>query len=128
VLSQVVQPQLGRGRPTLLVEWPASQAALARLDDAGMARRFELFHEGVELANGWEEETSRGELERRIATANAVRVRSGRGMLPVPSRLVSAHCADMPAGIGAALGFDRLVMLAAAGRSIREIRCFHAEA
>jgi len=128
LLSQVVQPQLGRGRPTLLVEWPASQAALARLDDAGMARRFELFHEGVELANGWEEETSRGELERRIATANAVRVRSGRGMLPVPSRLVAAHCADMPAGIGAALGFDRLVMLAAAGRSIREIRCFHAEA
>jgi len=122
VLSQVVQPRLGRGTPALLVDWPASQAAFARLDEQGVARRFELFVEGVELANGWEEETSRGVLEERIAAANAVRERSGRGRLPEPARLLAAHGDAMPAGVGAALGFDRLVMLAAGARSIHDVR------
>lgn len=122
VLSQVVQPRLGRGVPTLLIDWPASQAAFARLDERGVARRFELFVEGVELANGWEEETSRGVLEERIAAANEIRVRSGRDSLPVPAKLLAAHAAGMPAGVGAALGFDRLVMLAAGARSIHEVR------
>lgn len=128
LLGEVVQPQLGRGRPALLVGWPASQAAFARLDASGTARRFELFCEGVELANGWEEETGREELERRIAAANAVRLRSGREPLPVPARLVAAHGEAMPQGIGGALGFDRLVMLAGGGRTLRDVRCFHAEA
>lgn len=122
VLSQVVQPHLGRGVPMLLVDWPASQAAFARLDERGVARRFELFVEGVELANGWEEEPSREVLEERIAAANEVRIRSGREPLPVPERLIAAHGDGMPAGIGAALGFDRLVMLAAGCRSIHEVR------
>jgi lysyl-tRNA synthetase class 2 len=78
--------------------------------------------EGVELANGWEEETSRSVLEARIAAANEVRARSGRARLPLPAELVAAHGAGMPAGIGAALGFDRLVMLAAGARSIHEVR------
>jgi lysyl-tRNA synthetase class 2 len=122
VLSQVVQPRLGRGVPVLLVDWPASQAAFARLDERRVARRFELFVEGVELANGWEEETSRSVLEARIAAANEVRARSGRARLPLPAELVAAHGAGMPAGVGAALGFDRLVMLAAGARSIHEVR------
>jgi len=128
LLSEVVQPRLGLGQPVLLVDWPASQAAFARLDESGTARRFELFSDGVELANGWEEETSRAELERRIAAANAVRTRSGREPLPVPARLVAAHGEAMPRGIGGALGFDRLVMLAGGGRTLRDVRCFHAEA
>lgn len=127
VLSQVVQPRLGRGVPALLVDWPASQAAFARLDERGVARRFELFVEGVELANGWEEETSRSVLEERIAAANEIRVRSGRGSLPVPAKLLAAHGDTMPAGVGAALGFDRLVMLAAGARSIHEVRSLHDE-
>ena len=128
VLSQVVQPQLGQGTPVLLVDWPASQAAFARLDARGVARRFELFVEGVELANGWEEETSRGVLEERIAAANAARDRAGRAALPVPSRLLDAHGDRMPQGVGAALGFDRLVMLAAGAGSIHDVRCFRDEA
>lgn len=122
VLSQVVQPQLGRGVPALLVDWPASQAAFARLDERGVARRFELFVEGVELANGWEEETSRSVLEERIAAANEIRERSGRGRLPVPAKLLAAHGDGMPAGVGAALGFDRLVMLAAGASTIHDVR------
>ena len=125
LLAEAVAPQLGRGRPTMLEAWPVSQAAFARVaDDARVARRFELFVEGVELANGWEEETCREILLERIAAANRTRVANGRGPLPVPQKLVDAHGAAMPDGIGAALGFDRLVMLAARATSIDAVRCF----
>jgi lysyl-tRNA synthetase class 2 len=124
LLAEVVQPRLGRGRPTLLEAWPASQAAFARLDPAApdTALRFELFVDGVELANGWEEETSRDVLAARIAAANRALAATGRDVLPTPERLLAAHGAGMgtgmPAGVGAALGFDRLVMLAAGGDSL----------
>ncbi|MCE2726435.1 MAG: hypothetical protein LW698_06610 [Planctomycetaceae bacterium] len=126
LLAEAVQPRLGHGRPTLLEAWPVSQAAFARLDpDTGRtARRFELFVGGVELANGWEEETRREVVAARIAAANAARVADGRPALPEPARLLAAHGAAMPAGVGAALGFDRLVMLAAGAASIDAVRCF----
>ncbi|MFM7207935.1 MAG: amino acid--tRNA ligase-related protein [Planctomycetaceae bacterium] len=130
LLAEVVQPRLGRGRPALLVDWPASQAAFARLDSAapGVARRFELFAEGVELANGWEEETCRAVIEERIIAANRIREAAGRRVLPLPSRLLEAHGPAMPGGVGAALGFDRLVMLAAGAGSIAAVRPFSREA
>lgn len=126
LLSEVVSPRLGHARPTMLEAWPASQGALARLDpaDARVARRFELFLKGVELANGWEEETSRSGLVSRIDAANRIRSADGRRPLPVPQKLVAAHGDAMPEGVGAALGFDRLVMLAAGADSIDAVRCF----
>jgi lysyl-tRNA synthetase class 2 len=126
LLSAVVQPRLGRGRPTMLEAWPVSQAAFARIaeDAPATARRFELFVEGVELANGWEEETRRDIVAGRIAAANAARLADGRPSLPEPRRLLDAHGGDMPDGVGAALGFDRLVMLAAGVDSIDAVRCF----
>ena len=126
ILSEAVAPRLGHERPTMLEAWPVSQAAFARLGDGlpPTARRFELFVAGVELANGWEEETRRDVLLERIATANAIRAASGRGALPMPARLVEAHGPAMPAGVGAALGFDRLAMLAAGTHSIDAVRCF----
>jgi len=125
LLAEAVAPQLGRGRPTMLEAWPVSQAAFARVtDDERVAHRFELFVEGVELANGWEEETRRDVLLERIEAANRTRAANGRGPLPVPQKLVDAHGAAMPEGIGAALGFDRLVMLAAGAASIDAVRCF----
>ena len=125
LLAEVVQPRLGHGRPLMLEAWPASQAAFARVDSvSGAARRFELFAAGVELVNGWEEETAREPLAARISAANSARRATGRRALPVPERLLAAHGAAMPAGVGAALGFDRLVMLAAGARSIDEVRCF----
>jgi len=126
LLSEVVSPRLGHARPTMLEAWPASQGALARLDpaDARVARRFELFVKGVELANGWEEETSRSGLVARIEAANRIRSADGRGPLPMPEKLVAAHGDSMPEGVGAALGFDRLVMLAAGADSIDAVRCF----
>lgn len=125
LLAERVQPHLGRGRPTMLDGWPASQAAFARLDtDRTTARRFELFASGVELANGWEEETSRDVLAARIDAANRIRVADGRQPLPVPAQLLAAHAATMPEGVGAALGFDRLVMLAAGAATIDDVRGF----
>jgi len=126
LLAEVITPRLGRDRPTMLEEWPTSQAAFARVDpaDPRRARRFELFVKGVELANGWEEETSRTVLETRIAAANRIRAADGRAVLPSPQRLVAAHGPQMPEGVGAALGFDRLVMLAAGADSIDAVRCF----
>ena len=127
LLSEVVGPRLGRGgRPTTLELWPAAHAAFARLDegDPRLARRFELFVDGVELANGWEEDTGRDLLAERIGEANRVRTATGRPVLPVPHRLLEAHGPKMPQGVGAALGFDRLVMLAAGGASIDAARPF----
>jgi lysyl-tRNA synthetase class 2 len=124
VLAEIVQPRLGAAAPTLLEAWPDSQAAFARIDPGppATARRFELFVRGVELANGWEEETGRAELARRIAAANAVRRADGRPVLPEPEQFLAAHGPGMPAGVGVALGFDRLVMLAAGVDSIDAIR------
>lgn len=126
LLAEVVQPSLGHGRPTLLEAWPVAQAAFSRIDPdrPTTARRFELFVKGVELANGWEEETAREPLLERITAANEARRLSGRRILPVPQRLLAAHGPTMPAGLGAALGFDRLVMLAAGVTTIDAVRCF----
>jgi lysyl-tRNA synthetase class 2 len=126
LLGELVSPRLGQKRPCMLEAWPASQAAFARLDpaDPRVARRFELFVAGVELANGWEEETSRDVLRERIAAANRTRLADGRNSLPLPQRLIEAHGETMPEGVGAALGFDRLVMLAAGASSIDAVRGF----
>ena len=126
LLAEVVSPRLGHDRPAMLEAWPVSQAAFARVDpeDPRAARRFELIVSGVELANGWEEETSRDVLHTRIAAANRIRTLDGRPALPAPERLLAAHGPGMPEGVGAALGFDRLAMLAAGGASIDAVRCF----
>lgn len=124
LLAEVITPRLGHDGPAMLEAWPVSQAAFARIDpaDPRAARRFELFVSGVELANGWEEETSRTVLETRIEAANRIRAADGRAILPSPQRLLAAHGPTMPEGVGAALGFDRLVMLAAGVDSIDAVR------
>ena len=133
LLAEVVAPRLGRGRPTMLEAWPTSQAAFAKIaaGPPAAALRFELFVEGVELANGWEEDPSRAVLRERIDAANRTRVADGRPSLPVPHRLLAAHrgadagAGSMPEGVGAALGFDRHVMLAAGATTIDAVRCFN---
>jgi lysyl-tRNA synthetase class 2 len=77
----------------------------------------------VELANGWEEETSREVLRERIDAANQVRAADRRSVLPLPLALLEAHGDAMPSGVGVALGFDRLVMRKAGTDSIHAVRC-----
>ncbi len=123
ILTEVVQPQLGLEKPTTLEAWPASQSAFARLDDndTNTAKRFELFLNGIELANGWEEEIRRDIISDRIQKANKIRSADGRDPLPQPVQFLNAHKGAMPHGVGAALGFDRLVMIAAGTNSIDSV-------
>lgn len=126
LLVEKVQPNLGVGRPHILYDYPASQAALAvtRNDDPPVAERFELYVDGIELANGYHELTAPDVLRARNAENNAWRVRDGKATLPEDSRLLDAMDAGMPSCAGVALGFDRLVMLAIGAKSIDEVIAF----
>ena len=126
LLTERVQPKLGLSRPVLLYDYPASQAALARVreDDPPVAERFELYVSGVELANGYHELLDADELLRRNRQANAQRRADGKPALPEQSRLLAAMRAGLPPTVGAALGFDRLVMLAAGARCLGEVVAF----
>jgi lysyl-tRNA synthetase class 2 len=123
---ELVQPNLGFDHPTILFDFPASQAALARIrpGDPPVAERFELFVEGVELANGYHELLDAAELRRRMAEANQQRAADGKPTLPEQNRLLAAMENGLPPSSGTALGFDRLVMVAAGARSIDEVVAF----
>ena len=125
LLSGGVQPELGPGR-VYLHDFPASQAALARVrrDNPDVAERFELYVDGIEVANGYHELRDAVELERRMR--RDVARRSGTGShAPAPDeRLIAAHRSGLPACAGVAVGFDRLVMLAGGYRSLQEVLAF----
>jgi elongation factor P--(R)-beta-lysine ligase len=124
-----VGPKLGLGRLSFLHGYPASQAALARLDpdDPRAALRFELYHQGVELANGFHELATAAEQRRRFEADQAQRRRLGLPSYPLDERLLAALQAGLPDCAGVALGFDRLVMLATQARSIDEVLTFPTE-
>ena len=126
LLVHRVQPHLGLERPLILYDYPASQAALARVreEDPPVAERFELFVVGVELANGYHELLDPATLARRNAQNNAQRVRDGKVPLPEQSRLIDAMRAGLPAATGVALGLDRLVMLAVGASCLAEVVAF----
>ena len=126
LLTELVAPNLGGGRPTILFDYPATQAALAviRNEDPPVAERFELFHRGIELANGYHELTDPGELRLRFTEANRRRTAAGKPPLPEESRLLSAMTAGLPPCTGAAVGLDRLIMLAAGAKTLENVLPF----
>ncbi len=126
LMVERVQPHLGVERPTLLYDYPASQAALARVRPGNppVAERFELFVAGIELANGYHELLDPAELRARNSRVNAQRRADGKPALPEESRLLAAMEAGLPPAVGVALGFDRLVMLAAGAKSILDVIAF----
>ncbi len=125
LLVHLVEPQLGQTVPTILYDYPASQAALARVEgDPPLAARFELYLRGVELANGYHELADPAELRRRIQAANRQRAADGKPSLPHESRLLAAMERGLPDACGVALGFDRVVMLAAGAGSLAEVLAF----
>jgi len=123
LLAELIQPKLGFDRPVILYHYPASQAALARLDEADprVACRFELFVDGMELANGYDELLDAEILAERNRTNNAARQVLGKPSLPEESQLLEAMRAGLPACSGCALGLDRLVMAAIGAKSIDEV-------
>lgn len=122
VLVERVEPRLGHERPTILYEYPAAEAALARPKpgDPRVAERFELYVCGVELANGFGELTDAAEQRRRFAAEMAEKQRVHGESYPIDEDFLAA-LAVMPQASGVALGFDRLVMLATGARHIEQV-------
>jgi lysyl-tRNA synthetase class 2 len=129
LVATQIGPRLGQGQLTCLHHYPASQAALAQLDadDARTALRFELYADGIELANGYVELGDAQEQQRRFAADR--RERERRGLVPHAGdpRLVAALAAGLPPCAGVALGFDRLLMLHQGARSIDAVLTLPAE-
>ena len=122
VLVQQVEPHLGHGRLTVLDRYPAAEAALARRapDDPRIAERFELYACGVELANGFGEETNPAEQRRRFAAEMDEKQRVYGHRYPLDEEVLAA-LGQMPPASGIALGFDRLVMLATGAPRIDDV-------
>ena len=122
VLTEHVEPKLGQGRMTLLHEYPAPESALARLagSDPRVSERFELYACGVELANGFGELTDAVEQRRRFEMAMNEKQRRYGERYPLDEDFLAAVAA-MPAASGVAMGFDRLVMLAAGAIRIDQV-------
>jgi lysyl-tRNA synthetase class 2 len=127
LMLTAVEPRLGADRPTFLVDWPASMAALSRLkaDDPRWAERFELYAGGLELANGFTELNDPVEQRARLLEEQALRRRLGRPALPLDEPFLAA-LGRMPDAGGVAVGFDRLLMLLTGASSIAEVLLFPA--
>ncbi len=143
LMTTTVEPRLGwegdpaEGRPraTFVHDYPASQAALARVrpgaggepGEPAVAERFELYVAGVELANGFHELADPEEQRRRFEADLAQRRARGLAEVPLDERFLAALEAGLPASAGVALGFDRLVMLATGAESIAEVMAFNVD-
>jgi lysyl-tRNA synthetase class 2 len=120
-----VEPELGRERLCFIYDYPDSQAALARLNpnDPRVAERFELYYNGVELANGFHELADSHEQRKRFEAELRVREEQGMEIVPLDERLLAA-LEQLPDCAGVALGIDRLVMLAVGAESLAEVMAF----
>src|SRR5690554_2072409 len=130
VMSFVVEPQLGIGRPVFITRYPASQAALARvsLDDGHeVAHRFELYIDGLEICNGYWELTDPAEQRQRFGADNQQRKLSGKPEMALDEAFMAALEAGLPDCSGVALGLDRLLMLKVEANAIEEVLAFPVE-
>jgi lysyl-tRNA synthetase class 2 len=126
LMGTVIGPRLGRDALTFIYGYPASQAALARLDaaDPRVAQRFELYADGLELANGFQELAACAEQRARFEHDNAERRRRGLPAHALDERLLAALAYGLPDCAGVALGFDRTLMLASGATHIEEVLAF----
>jgi elongation factor P--(R)-beta-lysine ligase len=126
LMGAIVGPTLGQRALTFVHSYPASQAALARLSpaDPRTAERFELYCQGIELANGFHELADEGEQAERFRRDNAERKRLGLPVAAVDGRLLAALGAGLPECAGVALGFERVLMLATGAQHIDEVLAF----
>ena len=129
ILAERVEPTLGQQRPEFVCDYPISQAALAEqnVKDPRTACRFELYIEGLELCNGYQELTDPQELQRRDVSQNETRDDHGAEQLPGAPRMLAAMTAGLPPCSGVALGFDRLVMAITQAESIDQVIPFPIE-
>ena len=120
VLGLKVEPRLGQNKLTVITDYPPSQAALAKVEN-GTARRFEVYCEALELANGYDELADARAQEQRFVEANELRKKMGKKTLPVDRNFLNALKNGLPPCCGVAVGFDRLMMLRLGKNEIDEI-------
>jgi len=124
---ELIEPALAKyEHPVFVVDYPASQAALARRKpgDPTVAERFELYCAGVELCNGFGELTDPSEQRARFELEIEQRAARGAAPLPLDSKFLDALREGMPPSAGNALGFDRLVMLAVGANCVSDVQTF----
>lgn len=128
LLSACIEPYLGQGKLSFLYQYPASQAALAKTktnaDGELVAERFELYYQGIELANGFDELSDANEQQQRFIEDNELRRAKGKTELPYDKHLIDALSKGMPECAGVAVGLDRLLMLAHQAKHIDDILLF----
>ncbi|HRK18201.1 MAG TPA: EF-P lysine aminoacylase EpmA [Hyphomicrobiaceae bacterium] len=122
-LAERIEPRLGHGSVEMLTEYPAHEAALARLVPGrrDVAERFEMYIAGVEIANGFGELTDAAEQRRRLEAEMDEKQRIYGRRYPIDEDFLAA-LATMPDASGCALGFDRLVMLATGAPSVASVQ------
>jgi lysyl-tRNA synthetase class 2 len=127
LLGTLIEPKLGNKQLTVLAYYPESQAALAKaalVDGNRVAKRFEVYYQGVELANGYDELADAEEQRRRLTEANEERLRHGKRQLPIDEAFLAALEQGLPEACGVAVGFDRLMMLRHKKDNIADVIAF----
>lgn len=121
-----IEPHIGQQVPIFVYDFPASQAALAKVNsqDPRVADRFEVYFKGIELANGFHELDNPQEQRSRFEQDNAKRLAMGLVEQPIDEHLIAALEAGLPACSGVALGIDRLIMLALDEDHIDKVTAF----
>ncbi len=126
LLSHCIEPKLGLQRPVFIYDFPASQAALSRIQNTipPVASRFEVYWRGIELANGFHELQSATEQRTRFEKNNAQRKQLNFPTVPLDEHLLAALESGLPDCAGVALGIDRLVLLALNKKQINDVIAF----
>jgi lysyl-tRNA synthetase class 2 len=134
LLTRFIEPGLGRGRLTFIQGYPPSQAALAQIitadegtDAIRVAQRFELYIDGMELANGFEELSDAVEQRARFEADLVERAANGEPAMPIDNDFLAALEAGLPDCSGVALGLDRLLMIGTGAGHIDEVLAFPVE-
>jgi len=130
MLDERIEPKLRELKTVILYDWPSDQSALARIrhehsgEYGSFAERFELYIDGIEVANGYHELTDPQEMLARNRQVDVARSNENKPRLPIESRLLDAMRAGVPDCSGVALGIDRLVMLALGKSNISDVMAF----
>ena len=129
LMGLIVGPRLGRENPCFVCDYPASQAALARLKPGvpRVAARFELYLDGLELANGFHELVQPQEQRARFNHDLKLRAARGQRQPPLDENLLAALESGIPDCAGVALGFDRLAAIALGATRLSDAMAFSAE-
>ena len=129
LLTHLIEPNIGRKKPIFIYDFPASQAALAKIRKAEypVAERFECYYKSIELANGFHELTDANEQRRRFEGNNLQREKMGLASIPIDSSFMASLEHGLPNCAGVALGVARLIMLAKNANRIGQVMTFTQE-